>query len=142
MFSETKVIGHLGQSPRFNTAKSGTSICSFSVAANEGYGEKKTTEWFNVITFGKTAETCNQYLQKGSLVLVRGTVHLHRFQKKDGTFDANLELVADRVVFLSTKSEQEQNQAPSQPMQMQAPSPNSEYFGEGFGGVTNEELPF
>lgn len=142
MFSQTTIIGRLGQSPRMTTSKTGKSVCSFSVAVDTGYGESKKTDWFNVATFGKTAENANTYLTKGSLVCVVGVVHLNTYQGKDGTTKASLELVGNDVRFLSPKSEQEQMQAPPQPMQMQSPSPNAEYFGEGFSGVTNEELPF
>lgn len=152
MFSKTIIIGRLGQSPRFNTAKSGTSVCSFSVAVDTGYGEKKQTDWFAVTVFGKTAENCNRYLQKGSLVSVIGVVHLHTYQGKDGTNKASLELVGDSVTFLSSRQESQER------AQSVQPSPQAEYFGEpsytadglapvytqdGFAGpVENEDLPF
>lgn len=157
MFSKTIIIGRLGQSPRFSTSKSGTSVCSFSVAVDDGYGEKKRTEWFAVTVFGKTAENCNRFLQKGALVLVEGVVHLNRYRGKDGTDKANLELIGNAVTFLSSKQDM-QAQQPQQPQEQTAQQyeyfddvPKSAadglspvYTQDGFMGgvVQNEDLPF
>ena len=126
MFSQTTIIGRLGQSPRMTTSKTGKSVCSFSVAVDTGYGESKKTDWFNVATFGKTAEVANTYLTKGSLVCVVGVVHLHTYQGKDGTTKASLELVGSDVRFLTPKSERPQQQTSPSPV----PSQDAAYFGE------------
>ena len=152
MFSKTIIIGRLGQSPRFNTAKSGTSVCSFSVAVDTGYGDKKQTDWHGVTVFGKTAENCNRYLQKGSLVSVIGVVHLRTYQGKDGTNKASLELVGDSVTFLSSRQEPREQvpQTQSQPTEYfgDAPAYTADglapvYSQDEFAGpVGNDDLPF
>lgn len=154
MFSKTIIIGRLGQSPRFSTSKSGTSVCSFSMAVDTGYGDRKVTDWFSVTVFGKTAENCNRYLQKGSLVNVEGVVHLHKYQGKDGAEKSCLELVGNAVTFLSSRQETQAMQGQSQEQVNPMPQPYQqyEYFGDvpanasnsGFAGdtVQNEDLPF
>ncbi len=130
MFSQTTIIGRLGQSPRMTTSKTGKSVCSFSVAVDTGYGESKKTDWFNVATFGKTAENANTYLTKGSLVCVVGVVHLNTYQGKDGTTKASLELVGNDVRFLTPKSERPQQQPQQQTSTSPVPSQDAAYFGE------------
>lgn len=163
MFSKTIIIGRLGQSPRFSTSKSGTSVCSFSMAVDTGYGDKKVTDWFSVTVFGKTAENCNRYLQKGSLVNVEGVVHLRKYQGKDGTEKSCIELVGNSVTFLSSRQDAPREQARQDAPREQATQPQSqpaEYFSDapgytadglspvytqdGFmsGDVQNEDLPF
>lgn len=113
-------------------SKTGKSVCSFSVAVDTGYGESKKTEWFNVATFGKTAENANTYLTKGSLVCVVGVVHLNSYQGKDGTTKASLELVGNDVRFLTPKSERLERQPQQQTSPSPGPSPSQDaaYFGE------------
>lgn len=83
-------------------------VTSFSVATSRKYKDKDETVWFKVTVWGNQAESCNQFLTKGSKVLVEGRLKpVSVFQKKDGTWDANLEVVADNVRFLSGKAEEE-----------------------------------
>ena len=65
---KTFVIGRLGKNPDVRYTETGTAVSNFSVASDVGYGDKKVTEWFQLVAFGKTAELTNQLLQKGSLV--------------------------------------------------------------------------
>ncbi|MBE9474670.1 MAG: single-stranded DNA-binding protein, partial [Chloroflexi bacterium] len=74
----------------------------------------KETTWFRISTWGKTAEVCNQYLKKGSKVLVEGrlkpdpdTGSPRTFTRQDGTTGASFELTANQVRFLSTRVEDE-----------------------------------
>jgi single-strand DNA-binding protein len=73
------IAGNVGRDPEMRYTPSGQPVTSFSVATNRQYtsssGETvKETIWFRVTTWGKTAEVCNQYVKKGSKVLVEGTL--------------------------------------------------------------------
>src|SRR5688572_5118875 len=77
MYQSITIVGNLGKDPELRYTPSGQSVCSFSVATSRQYtaksGEKvKETVWFRVSAWGKLAEVCNQYLTKGSKVLVVG----------------------------------------------------------------------
>ena len=139
MFSKTIIIGRLGHSPSKKDTKTGTPMCTFSVAVDSGYGDRKVTDWFSVSAFGKQAENCLQYLGKGSLVNVTGTVHLREYDGRDGKRHASLELSADSVVFLSRADAQAQPdaQSPSQAQSAQA-QPQDTFGGELF----DDECPF
>ena len=77
MYHTIIIVGNLGRDPEVRYTPSGQPVTSFSVATNRQYtnnaGETiKETLWFRVSAWGKTAEVCNQYLKKGSKVLVEG----------------------------------------------------------------------
>lgn len=114
MHQRIEIIGRLGRDPEMRFTPSGQAVTNFSVAVDNQYtrkdGEKvKDTTWFRVTTWGNQAESCNQYLEKGSLVFVEGKVKLHIYQKKDETWDGSLELNASSVRFLSRKNGDSEN---------------------------------
>jgi len=118
MFQKMEVIGRLGRKPEMKFTPAGAMVTSFSVATDNKYtnaaGEAvKETVWFRVQVWGKMAEACNTYLDKGSLVFVSGRMVADKvtgapkiFNKADGTPSTSFEINAREVKFLSTKSEQ------------------------------------
>jgi single-strand DNA-binding protein len=89
----------------------GTPVTAMSVAVSDGYGDKKSTVWFRVSVWRKAAEACNQYLTKGSKVLVEGTMqhdekgNPRTYQANDGSTRTSFEVTAHTVKFLSSKGE-------------------------------------
>ncbi len=99
------VIGNLGGEPEMRFTPSGRPVTSFNVATNHRYttaeGERREeTEWFNVVTWGKLAEQCNQFLNKGRLVYVEGRLHSHSWDGQDGQKHFRNEIIANSVSFL------------------------------------------
>jgi single-strand DNA-binding protein len=96
---------------------SGQAVTNLNVATNRQYSDSsgqqvKETIWFRVSVWGKQAETCNQYLKKGSKVLVEGrlvpdanTGGPRVWTRQDGTASASYEVSASMVRFLSSKGE-------------------------------------
>lgn len=116
MFHTIILIGNLGRDPEMRYTPSGQPVTSFSVASNRSYtgasGEKvDETIWFRITAWGKQAETCNQYLRKGSKVLVEGRLVPDKnggpriWTKQDGTSGASFEVTASTVRFLSGRGE-------------------------------------
>jgi len=111
------LVGNVGKDPEMRYTPSGQPVTSFSVASNRQYtsnnGQQvKETIWFRVTTWGKQAEVCNQYVKKGSKVLVEGrlapdtnTGGPRIWQKQDGTSAASFEVTANTVRFLSSRGE-------------------------------------
>jgi single-strand DNA-binding protein len=102
------IIGNLGKDPEMKFTPSGKPVTEFSVAAGrtwtDGDGQRKEeTEWFNVVTWNKTAENCNQFLTKGALVYVEGRLHTRSWEGQDGQKHYRTEVVADTVTFLDRK---------------------------------------
>lgn len=99
------IIGNLGSEPEMRYTPSGRPVTSFRVATNWRYttadGERKEeTEWFTVVSWGKLAEQCNQFLTKGRLVYIEGRLRMRTWEGQDGQMRARNEIVADRVKFL------------------------------------------
>lgn len=117
MYHTLIIVGNLGKDPEMRYTPSGQAVTSFSVASNRKYtssnGEQvNETIWFRVSAWGKQAEICNQYLKKGSKVLVEGRLTPDKstggprlWQKQDGTSAASFEVNAQTVRFLSTRGE-------------------------------------
>ena len=84
-------------------AASQTAVCKFTVAIDDGYGEKKRTNFINVIAFGKTAEACEKYTGKGLRVAVEGKIQTGSYEK-DGKKVYTTDIIAERVEFIDWKS--------------------------------------
>lgn len=76
------VAGRLGRDAQFRTLQDGTGICSFAVAADVGFGEKKKTYWVDVAKFGKGSEGLSKILRKGSSVAVTGELGTREHEGK------------------------------------------------------------
>jgi single-strand DNA-binding protein len=103
------VIGNLGSEPEMRFTPNGRPVTSFNVATNWRYttaeGERREeTEWFTVVTWGRLAEQCNQFLTKGRLVYVDGRLRTHSWEGQDGQRRSRNEIVADRVSFLDRQA--------------------------------------
>jgi len=117
MYHTLIIVGNVGKDPEMRYTSSGQAVTSFSVATNRQYtgsnGEQvKETIWFRVSTWGKTAEVCNQYVKKGSKVLVEGRLAPDKatgspkiWTKQDGTSGASYDVTASTVRFLSSRQE-------------------------------------
>jgi single-strand DNA-binding protein len=117
MYQTLIIAGNVGRDPEMRYTPSGQAVTSFSVATNRQYtnnnGETvKETIWFRISAWGKTGEICNQYLKKGSKVLVEGRLTADPatggprvWTAQDGSTRASFEVYAQTVRFLSSRSE-------------------------------------
>ena len=123
MYHSLTLAGFCGKEPESRFTPDGKQVTNFSVAVDDSYnnaaGEKvKRTIWVRISAWGKLGEVCNQYLHKGSKVLVVGKLQANAeggprvWVGQDGTSKASFEVRADTVRFLSSKAENEAN-APS-----------------------------
>ncbi len=99
------LIGRLGVDPELRFSQNQTAIGSFRIATNErrqGQDGQWTdhTEWHNIVCFGKTAENCKQYLQKGRQVFIEGKIQTRKYQDQDGKDKYFTEVVANTVQFI------------------------------------------
>ena len=119
MYQTIIIVGNVGRDPEMRYTPSGQAVTSFSVATNRQYSNNngetiKETIWFRVSAWGNTGETCNQYLKKGSKVLVEGRLTADPatggprvWTGQDGSPRASFEVSAGTVRFLSSRSEAE-----------------------------------
>ena len=88
-----------------------TSVARFSIAIDRGKdrdGNDRGTDFPNVVVFGKQAESCEKYLEKGRQVAITGRIQTGSYTKQDGTKVYTTDVVADRVEFIGSKSEGQQ----------------------------------
>ena len=103
------IIGRVGKDPELRYATSGDAICNLTVATSESWkdkasGEKKeAVEWHKVSMFGKLAEIAGQYLKKGSLVYIEGSLRTRKWTDKEGVERYTTEIRADQMKMLGSK---------------------------------------
>ncbi len=116
MFQKVFLVGNLGRDPEMRYTPQGTPVTTFSMATSRKYTtadgqSKEETAWFRISVFGKQGEACNQYLTKGSKVLVEGRLTADEnggpriWTGQDGKPRASFEVFAETVRFLSSKRE-------------------------------------
>jgi single-strand DNA-binding protein len=108
------LIGRLGKDPEVKSLPSGTTVTKFSIATDEKYtdraGEKQErTEWHNIVAWGKLAEICGQYLRKGKLVYIDGSIRTDSWEDKEsGQKKYRTEIIANTMQMLDKKSDSDE----------------------------------
>jgi single-strand DNA-binding protein len=99
------LIGNLGANPELKYLPSGQAVCEMRLATSESYTDKQgqrqeRTEWHRVVVWGKTAENCAKYLEKGRQCYVEGRLQTRSWDDKEGNKRYTTEIVANQVTFL------------------------------------------
>lgn len=153
MASMNKVflLGRLGRDPELRYTQSGNPVASLRMATDESYtdnrGQKvERTEWHTVAVWGRSAENCANYLRKGSLCFVEGSLQTRKWQAQDGTDRYSTEIKAFRVQFLDPKGAQQEHGGQDQATQRQEPvqARDDEDLGPAFPSEASgmDETPF
>ena len=139
------IIGNLTRDPELRTTPSGANVCSFSVAVNrrnrrDAQNGQPEADFFRVSAWNQLGENCAKFLAKGRKVAVVGPVSVRTYQGSDGQTHASLEVMANEVEFLTSRSEADSEggyAAPAAPVPAPAEAPSA-----GFTAVETDELPF
>lgn len=154
MLNKVQIIGRLGRDPELRYSQSGSPVCTLSVATDEGYTDRDgkkvdRTEWHRVVLYSKAAENCNQFLKKGSLVYVEGSLQTRKWQDQQGQDRFVTEIKAQRVQFLDRKADgqsgQQQEGGRRQQGQRHTPPPSDyEDLGPAFPSEASgmDDVPF
>ena len=107
-YNKVILIGHLGADPEGRYTKTGRSTLSFSLATNEVWktaegSTKEHTEWHNVVAWDKLADFGNDYLYKGQLVSVEGTLRSRKWENKAGEQRKTIEVICSNIIPLEWK---------------------------------------
>lgn len=107
MYNKVILIGNLTKDPELRYTPQGTPVASFRIAVNSRYKQadeiKQETLFIDTVVFGRQADSCSQYLSKGSSVLVDGRLQERRWES-EGQQRSKFEVVAQSVRFLSKRS--------------------------------------
>jgi single-strand DNA-binding protein len=140
--NKVQLIGNLTKDPELRQTPNGSSVCSFTVATNltwkDANGQKQDkAEFHNIVTWGKLAEICNQYLQKGKKVYLEGRLQTRDWEAEDGSKRYKTEVVAENMIMLSQANSNYDSNSNSQSNDYAA-QPSS----GGGDDISIDDLPF
>jgi single-strand DNA-binding protein len=106
--NKVMIIGNLGKDPEMKYTPQGTPITTFSVAVSRSRKGSDgqvidETEWFRVVAWERLAETCNEYLHKGSKVYIEGRLQTRKYTGQDGQERQIVEVVAQEMQLLDPR---------------------------------------
>ena len=135
------LIGNLGRDPELRYTKSGQAVANFSLATTESYQSREgkreeRTEWHRIVAWGKTAELCTKYLNKGRRVYVEGQLRTRDWEDKEGHKRQTTEIHAQTVQFLDSAQ-----QGGGGGGRARGDEPTSE-AGPEAGAPADDEIPF
>ncbi len=108
-YNKIILVGRLVRDPDIRFTTSGTQVSVFTVAVDRqsrsGMNDKDNTDFIRVVTFGKTAEFVGNYLVKGRLILVEGSLRIRKWTTQDGDKRSTTEVLANNIRFMETKSQ-------------------------------------
>ena len=114
MINKVILVGRLGKDPEIKSTPGGTTVAKFTMATDEKFtdksGEKQErTEWHNIVAWARLAEICGQYLRKGSLVYIEGSIRTDSWEDKEsGQKRYRTEIVAREMKMLDRKRDSEE----------------------------------
>jgi single-strand DNA-binding protein len=141
------LVGNVGRDPEVRTTPSGQQVAKFSLATSENFtskaGEKQErTEWHNIVVWGKLADLCKQYVQKGRQIYVEGRLQTSSWNDPQGNKKYRTEIVAQTVQFLGRPGERQS--VPEGAPQHGAAEPDYGDAGDSSSSVfaADDDLPF
>lgn len=137
MLNKAILCGRLTRDPEARTTNNNIAVTTFTLAVDRSYSGQdgqKETDFINIVTWRKLAETCQAYLTKGRLVAVVGRIQTRSYEGNDGQKRTVTEIVAEEVTFL--ESAKKNNSAPPAEQQQNAP------LGGGWSPDDDDEQPF
>lgn len=132
MLNRVILIGRLTKDPELRYSPSGVGVTNFTLAVERPFktnGEKET-DFINIVTFKKTAESCANYLSKGRLTAVEGRIQTRNYENNEGRKIYVTEIVADNVRFLESSKKNDQ------------PSNNQQENNSTYPEISDSDLPF
>ena len=135
--NKVMLIGHTGRPAEVRYTQGGSPVANFSVATNERYLSKtgewtENTEWHKIVAWGKLAEFCQQYVQKGTYLYVEGKLQTRSYDDRDGVKRYVTEIRANEIGLLERKPGLE-SAGGEPPIDSLPPEP---------GGGGDDEVPF
>lgn len=141
----TTIAGNLGKDAVYKSTAQGQDLCTFSVGASVGYGDRKQTMWFDVTNWGKGSEKLADMLLKGVKVTVSGELSQREYEGK-----TYLQIRADHVALQGGRNENgrthtDGSRSGGQPAKGSTTADNSGFGGGGFGaddGDLDDDCPY
>src|SRR5690625_3277046 len=149
MINRVVLVGRLTRDVDLRYTSSGVAVANFTIACNKPFkkdGEEQQADFINCVIWRKPAESLANYMSKGSLIGVEGSIQTRNYEGQDGKRVYVTEVLAASVQFLESKSENQQGQQNQQSQQHQtshtkrAPKQDSGHTEPL--DVSEDDLPF
>ena len=132
MVNKVILIGNLGADPEIRYTQSGAAVANLRLATTETWKKEgvkeELTEWHRVVTFGRLAEICGEYLSKGSKVYIEGRIQTRKWEDR-GNPRYTTEIVAREMKMLSPRGAGSQDQGGGQ-REEEPPMPEASPMGD------------
>lgn len=135
MINKAILMGRLTKDPELRHTDSGTPVCSFTVAIQNGYGENQKTDFVNCVAWNKSAEFVDKYFTKGRMIIVDGRISTRTWEGQDGKKNYATEVVANQISFGESKKNSETSED-----EPEEPSEDDEFVP--LENVDADDLPF
>lgn len=142
--NKVMLIGNLGRDPEIRYTTSGQAVANFTLATTEKYTNKagerqEDTEWHRIVAWGRLAEICGEYLSKGRMVYIEGSIKTRSWEDKEGNTKYTTEIVARNMQMLGGQGGQgTRSDSPSS--SNQKPSADFDIEDDSFEG--DDDIPF
>ena len=152
MLNVVAIMARLVADPELLTTTQGHSVCSFRIACDRSYvqqGQQRQADFIDIVAWRQQADFVSKYFQKGSMIVVEGSLQTRQYQDKNGNNRTAVEVVANNISFAGAKRQDSQN-APSYEKQTANPVQQAKAqtsFAQGstddFAVIDdNDDLPF
>ncbi len=152
------LIGRLTRDPESRALPSGQTVSNFGLATNRVWTNPDTkekqeqTEFHNIVAFGRLADICNQYLSKGSLIMIEGRIQTRSWQNQDGDTKYRTEVITESMQMgprggqagkTDKESKSKTKTEKVEEIQIdESGEPSSAKASEGKDEVKSEDIPF
>lgn len=137
------IIGNVTRDPESRTIPSGQTVANFGIATNRRWKDATSSEWkeqpefHNIVAWARLAETCQQYLHKGSRVYIEGRLQTHSWDDQSGQKHSRTEIVAEHMIMLDSRGQSGQSAPTSKQTTSVQPAPAAQEEE-----INVEDIPF
>ena len=126
------LIGNVGQDPEIRYTQQGAAVANLSLATSENWkdqsGERQErTEWHKLVAWREKAELINQYVHKGDMIYIEGSLQTRSWEDKEGNKRYTTEIVVRNIEFLGSRRQD-------------GDAPEEEHAGAAAGGSSSADL--
>ena len=145
--NKVTLIGFLGDSPELKFSPQGKPIGTFSLAVNERWKDaegaaRQRVEWFRIVCFGRLAEVCGEYLNKGRHVYLEGRLQTRKWAGPEGEKRTAIEVVANQMQILDRLPQNGNGAKPAESSKPAEPVDEGDNPFNDPGSETAEQVPF
>jgi single-strand DNA-binding protein len=141
------LIGFLGDTPELKFSSQGKPIGTFSLAVNERWKDadgasRERVEWFRIVCFGRLAEVCGEYLNKGRHVYLEGRLQTRKWKGPEGEKRTAIEVVANQMQILDRAPQNGNGAKATESSNPAEPVDESDNPFNEPGSETTDQVPF